>query len=254
MKHSILALIIFTATIPSAVKAESPSKLKPVLAIKDEVVLQDDFSKMKPLKKGVWQSRQGTRWAIEGGVLKGQQSSPEYQAKKKDHFGYEARISIPVTPPEFVASFSFRFLEGAETAIVPFIEFGHHVCRVRFSKDGAWLLSDGETMKLAEAKDFIWESGKWYHALAEMKNGEFVFQIEEGPTLYAERDSFKGKTTSGGNGFGIAGPKKGKVELDNMAIWTVKKETQSGWEKRKAAFPAFEPFQVKKPKVKKPKA
>ena len=107
MKHYILSLIIFTATVPLAVKAESPSKLKPVMAIKNEVVLQDDFSKVKPLKKGVWQSRQGTRWAIEGGVLKGQQSSPEYQAKKKDHFGYEARLSIPVTPQEFVASFSF---------------------------------------------------------------------------------------------------------------------------------------------------
>lgn len=252
-KQTILYFIAFVAMGAHVARADSSSKLEPLMAIKDKAVLQDDFSKTKPLKKGVWQSRQGTRWAIEGGVLKGQQSSPEYQAKKKDHFGYEARLSIPVTPPEFVASFSFRFLEGAETAIVPFIEFGHHVCRVRFSKDGAWLLSDGETMKLAEAKNFIWESGKWYHALAEMKNGEFVFQIAEGPTLYAHRDSFKGKTTSGGNGFGIAGPKKGKVELDNMAIWTVKKETQSGWGKHKATFPAFEPIQVKKPKVKKPK-
>lgn len=232
-------------------RAEPASKLKPLLAAPDQVVLQDDFSKPHALKKGVWQARQGTRWQIADGVLQGQQSSAEYQAKKKDHFGYEARISIPVTPAEFVAEFSFRFIEGKETSIVPFIEFGHHVCRVRFSKDGASLLSDHEVMKLAEAKDFRWESGKWYHALAEMKDGEFVFQIADGPTLYAKRDSFKTETKSGGNGFGVAGPRKGRVELDNMTIWTVKKEQQSGWGKRKTVFPAFDPIQVKKPKVKK---
>lgn len=254
MKSTASLLAIFTVLTAQSLRAEPPSKLKPLMAVPDQAVLQDDFSKQHELKKGVWKAHQGTRWQIADGVLQGQQSSAEYQAKKKDHFGYEARISIPVTPAEFVAEFSFRFIEGKETALVPFIEFNHHVCRVRFSKNGTSLLSDHEVMKLAEAKDFIWESGKWYHALAEMQNGEFVFQIADGPTFYAKRDSFKTETKSGGNGFGIAGPRKGKVELDNMTIWTVKKEKQAGWEKSRAAFPTFEPVQVKKPKIKKPKA
>lgn len=198
--------------------ADSPANLKPIMAVPDAVVLQEDFSKPHELKKGVWQKRQGTRWAIDEGLLRGQQSSPEYQAKKKDHFGYEPRLSIPVTPPEFIASFSFRFIEGSETAIVPFIEFGHHVCRVRFSKEGATLLADHETLKLAEATDFVWQSGKWYHALAEMKGGRFVMQIDGGPTLYAQHDSFAAPPSSGGNGFGVAGPKRGFVELDNLTI------------------------------------
>ena len=83
-----------------------------------------NFSQAKPLEKTVWQSRQGTRWAIEDGVLRGRESSPEFQSNRKDHFGYEPRLSIPVTPAEFVAEFSFRFVGGDETAIVPFIEFG----------------------------------------------------------------------------------------------------------------------------------
>ena len=181
--------------------------LKPILTVPDRTVLQSDFSKSKPLEKGTWQARQGTRWAIEDGVLRGRQSSPEYQAKKKDHFGYEARLSLPATPKQFAAKFSFRFIEGQETAIVPFIEFGHHVCRVRFSKNGAWLLSDGETMRLAEAKTFVWESGKWYHAMAEMKGNEFVMQIADGPTIYGQRDSFAKPPGSGGVGFGVAGPR-----------------------------------------------
>jgi hypothetical protein len=228
--------------------------LKPLMAVPDKVVLQDDFSKAKPLPKGVWQSRQGTRWAIVDGILRGQESSPQYQSKKKDHFGYEPRLSIPVTPSEFVMEFSFRFLKGTETAIVPFIEFGHHVCRIRFSKGGAWLLSDGETMKLAEAKDFVWESGKWYHALAEMKNGEFVIQIAGGPTLYAQRKSFATGPASGGNGFGVAGPKHGVVELDNLKLSTVKPAAQASWAARKAKFQNVEPIQIKKPKAKKQKA
>lgn len=254
MKSTASLLAIFTVLTVQSLRAAPALKLKPLMAVSDQVVLQDDFSKEHALKKGVWQARQGTRWQIEDGVLKGQQSSAKYQAKKKNHFGYEARISVPVTPSEFVVSFSFRFIEGAETSIVPFIEFGHHVCRVRFSKDGASLLSDHEVMKLAEAKNFIWQSGKWYHALAEMKDGEFVFQIEGGLSLYAKRDSFKGVAKSGEHSLGVAGPKKGKVELDNMTIWTVKKQGQAGWEKQRTSFAAFEPVQVKKLKTKKQKS
>ena len=243
--HAIMAAIVGGVTM-----ADSPADLKLLMAVPDESVLQDDFSKSHPLPKAIWQARQGTRWTIEEGVLRGQPSSPEYQAKRKDHFGYEARLSIPATPPEFIAAFSFRFIGGSETAIVPFIEFGHHVCRIRFSKSGAELLSEGETMKIAEARDLIWESGKWYHALAEMKDGRFVLQIADGPTLFAERESFSAAPTSGGNGFGIAGPQKGQVELDDITIWTVKPEVQPGWPARMAGFPKFTPVQVKQPKKK----
>lgn len=245
-------LILFAASSPT--NAQSPTTFKPQMAVPGKMVLQDDFSAAKPLKKGVWQSRQGTRWAIEDGVLRGRESSPEFQANRKDHFGYEPRLSIPVTPAEFVARFSFRFVGGDETAIVPFIEFGHHVCRVRFSKDGATLLSDGETMKLAETKDFVWKSGQWYHALAEMKNDEFLIQIADGPTLYGQRDSFAKDPTSGGKGFGIAGPKHGVVEIDNLTISTVKAATQPNWTAYKATLAKFKPIQIKQPRVKKPKA
>lgn len=50
--------------------AQKPSDLKPLLVIPDKVVLAEDFSKPKPLQKGIWQTRQGTRWAIEDGVLR----------------------------------------------------------------------------------------------------------------------------------------------------------------------------------------
>ena len=75
-------------------------------------------------------------------------------------------------------------------------------------------------------------------------------QIDGGPTLYAQHDSFAVPPTSGGNGFGVAGPKMGLVELDDLTIWTVKEEDRPGWSKRMSKFPTFTPVQVKEPKTK----
>lgn len=69
MKRTLLiALGCSLAT--SSLMAQKPSDLKPLLVIPDKVVLAEDFSKPKPLQKGIWQTRQGTRWAIEDGVLR----------------------------------------------------------------------------------------------------------------------------------------------------------------------------------------
>lgn len=93
-------------------------ELKPLLAQPDQIVFEDDFTKSAPLDKTNWAKRQGTQWAVEDGVLRGRPSTPEYQAKVKDHKGYEPRISAPVTPAQFIAKFSVRFeLSGGPVAI-----------------------------------------------------------------------------------------------------------------------------------------
>lgn len=92
--------------------------------------------------------------------------------------------------------------------------------------------------------------GKWYHPLAEMKDGHFVMQIDGGPTLFAQHDSFATQPSRGGNGFGVAGPKRGFVQLDNLTIWVAKEQNQPGWSKRMSKFPTFTPVQVKRPRTK----
>ncbi|MBI3879592.1 MAG: hypothetical protein HY301_05950 [Verrucomicrobia bacterium] len=240
----LLIFAFFAAALARLTAADAPD-LKPLLAQPDKIVLHDDFSKARPVNKQQWGARQGTRWTIVDGVLRGQPSSAEYQAKKKDHKGVEPRISAPVTPAQFVAKFSVRFNGGSETAVVPFIEFGHHVCRVRLSREGTEVVADGDTTRLAEAKDFKYEPGKWYHVLAEMKGDEFVIQFAGGPTLYAKHECFTKPAASGANGLGIAGPKDGTAELDNVTLWTIKPEAQPGWASRRAQFPAFKPVEVK---------
>ncbi len=236
---------------PMVLVAQNPSGLAPLMTVPGKVVLRSDFSKPMPLEKSTWLLRQGTRWSIEDGVLRGRESSAEYQAAREHHYGYEPRLSVPVTPSEFATAFSFRFINGSETAIVPFVEFGHHVCRIRLSEQGTSLIVEKETIKLAEAKDFVVKTGKWYHVFAEMKGDEFVIQFADGPTLYAKHASFSKSPTSGGNGLGLAGPKHGLVELDNLTIWSVGSTSPNDWQNTRKSFPKFQPVQIKEPKVKK---
>jgi len=241
MKYSFLA---FTLFISSTLAAD----LQPLLAQPDQIVMQDEFSTAGPFDKKQWGARQGTQWKVEDGVLRGRPSTPEFQAKKKDHFGYEPRISAPVTPAQFIAKFSVRFDGGSETAIVPFIEFGHHVCRIRFTKDGAEVLAEHESIKVAETKELKYEPGKWLHALAELKGDEFVIQFDGGPTLCAKHACFAKPVPSGGNGLGLAGPKGGMAELDNVTIWSIKPAEQPTWAAKREALPKFAPVTIEKKK------
>lgn len=247
-----LSIVFLSLVIPcvTAVLAEDLAELKPLMTVPDQVVLQDDFSQPGPFNKKHWGARQGTQWKVEEGVLRGRPSTPEYQAKKKDHFGYEPRISAPITPSPFMAKFSVRFTGGSETNIVPFVEFGHHVCRLRLSADGLELLADGETVRVAQVKEFKPEPGKWLHFLVEMKGDEVVIQIAGGPTLHARHECFAKAVASGGNGLGFAGPKGGMVEIDDVTLSTVKAEELPTWKARRAAFPPFTPLEVKAKKAK----
>jgi hypothetical protein len=245
----VLVILNLVSLIPACL-AEDWGTLQPLMVIPNKSVLQETFSKSGPVKKTNWQNRQGTRWSVEDGVLRGRPSSEEYQSSRTHHFGYEPRVSVPVTPTEFLAGFSFRFIGGEETDIVPFIEFGHHVCRVKFSSKGTFIVIDHETLKVAEASDFLYEPGKWYHALAELKGDEFVIQFVDGPVWYVKHECLAKVNASGGNGLGLAGPKNGKVELDNVSIWKIRSQSKPSWNKRRKLIDVMDPVPTGKKKKK----
>lgn len=240
-------LLIFTLLCVSQ-KGIAGEELKPLLSIPDQVVYQNDFSQSEPLVKGVWQQRQHTRWSIEDGVLRGIPSTEEYQNSISHHQGLEPRISCPATPAEFVAAFSIRFIGGSETSIAPFVEFGHHIARVKFSTSGTSLLADGESVKLDGAQDLRYTSGKWFHALAELKGDEFVIQFADGPTLYGKHPRFAQPVSSGGAGFGVAGTRGGTVEIDNLTLWSVEKGINPKWQSAKRRLAPFTPVILKEKK------
>lgn len=166
--------------------AESPLSLNPILAVPDQVVLENDFSDASQLRKDHWRPNMGTRWSVTEGVLRGIPSTVEYH----------------------------------------------------------------DSMKVAETKELTYEPGRWYHALAELKGDEFVIQFADGPTLYAKDPSYALPPPSGAPGMGIAGPKGGVAEIDNVTIWSIKSAAQSGWAARQKEFAKFEPVQVKEKPVK----
>jgi hypothetical protein len=212
------------------------------MVVPDKPVLADDFSKPHALDKSQYQARQGTQWAVEDGVLRGKPSPAEYQAAKSDHAGKEPRLAVPATPQDFAVKLSVRFSGGAETALVPLVEFGHHVCRLRFSESITELLAAHDSLRVNEAKGFKYKPGVWYHLLAERKGDEVVIQIAGGPTLYAKHESIAEAPASGADGLGIAGPRDGMAEVDNLTIYSVKKDaTQPGWEASKKSLATYKP-------------
>ncbi len=244
--HRFPVLAVFFAL--SAAPAIAGDELKPLLAVPDTLALAKDFSTPERLERDTWQQRQHTRWAVEDGVLRGRPSTLEYQKSTTHHQGFEPRVSCPATPEEFVAKFSIRFIGGSETNIAPFIEFGHHVARVRFSEEGVFLLADGESVQLDASNALALESGKWLHALAELKGEEFVIQFAGGPTLFAKHPSYAQPVKSGGAGFGVAGTKGGIVEIDDVELWTIKPKPQPDWEQTKKRFDRYEPVILKERK------
>ena len=231
---------IFLTLLLLAIVFSAPANdLKPLMAVPGEIVFKHDFESGK-LSKEQWTPRQKTRWQIENGVLTGLPSSAETQAERAHHKGLEPRGSAPVTPMDFIAKLSIRYTGEKSAPQTPFIEFGHHNCRVQFTKtEGAFLLVDSETRKVASAKDFTFESGKWYHILAEMVGDEFVFQIEDGPVFRTQNAGFP---KAADHHVGVAGFKEGKIEIDNFTIWKAEPgKTNPDWSAGKAKIPVFEP-------------
>ncbi len=241
---------LILGVIASAAAADDAPDLKPLMAVPAKVTYRSDFGKQQMLDKKEWQARQGTVWKIEEGVLRGRPSSAEFQAAKKDHKGFEPRVAALNTPREFIIKMSVRFKDGNETNVVPFVEFGHHKVRIRFTGEGLTLLGDHESIKLAHTAQIKYKPGQWYHLMAELKGDEFVAQFAGGPTLYAKHPSLSAPVTSGADGLGVAGPKGGVVEIDNVAIWSIGTDTQKTWDKTRAALPMLKPEVIKAKKDK----
>jgi hypothetical protein len=225
------------SVLPQAKGQPASNSLRPLMNVPAKKIYASDFSTSGKLDKSAWQARQGTQWKVVDGVLRGEQSSAEYQAQKADHKGYDPRIKSLKTPRQFIAKFSVRFIGGDETNLLPIFEFGHHNVRLKFSESGVVMLADHETVQLFETDKVKLESGRWYHVMAERNADEFVVQFEGGPTLYAKHKSLAMPVADDKDGLGIAGTRKGVVEIDNVQLWSVKKSVATEWPAARASLP-----------------
>jgi hypothetical protein len=196
----------------------NPTFLKP-----GKVIYLDNFNDPGELDTERWQLRQKTRWTIEGDVLKGIPSTPEYQKMKKatgkGHTGTVPRINMIDVPADYILAYRFMLEGGKASKLVPLVEFGHHVSRVYFSDDGPRFLADHEKLTLDQIDGKTIEDGTWYNVLVEVAGDAIVVQIEGWGTLKGQNE-FLGKTERPTIGF--TGKTNGNIYLDDVKLTAVK--------------------------------
>jgi len=217
-----IILAMSVSAFPITGWSEDTNDLVPILAETADVFLENDFNEDFVVKKGhpIFRLGQGTTWESKDGLLVGTQSSPEYQAKKKEqgngHLGTAPRLQFDGSPKDVIIKYSFKISGGKFTKLLPIIEAGHHLRRVYFGEEGTQILVDHETKAIAES-DFALELDKWYHVMVEIKGDEFLVRFQNGPTIYGE-DKGVGAEFANYN-IGITATNLGTIVIDNMTIW-----------------------------------
>lgn len=248
-KPSDCFLVVYLCVLCGSSFAADPS---PRWLVPDQIIFADDFSlprgEIKLDRRNApdapWQPNQGTQWEVIDGVLRGRASSPEFQASRPHHKGIHPRIVLTKTPEAYILRFSMRLLDGIpfeagrRRSVSPFIEIGHHVCRVAWDVNGGALLADGETMQLAADKDFKLVPGKWETVLIERRDDEVLVQFADGPVFHGKHPSYVTEPYF----VMLAGLKAGTMEIDDVTIWSLKPGTQPGWDAFRATLPQQQPL------------
>lgn len=233
-------LVIVASTFLQTGKGEDTNKLAPILAEVGEVFLENDFNEDFVVKKGhpIFKLGQGTTWESKEGMLVGTQSTPEYQAKKKEqgngHLGTAPRLQFGGSPKDVIIKYSFKISGGEFTKLLPIIEAGHHLRRIYFGPEGTKILVDHEKTTIAES-EFVLELDKWYHVMVEIKDDEFLVRFQDGPTIYGE-DKGVGAEFANYN-IGITATNLGTMHIDNMTIWNAG-DVKKDWSKTKETLAA----------------
>lgn len=240
----LLALFTLTPCVPHAAELD----LKPLWLVPDRVIYTDDFSKPREIairkqqSDKPWVINQGTRWEVADGVMRGRASSAEYQAKHETHKGVHPRIVLQTTPEKYVLLFSMQIIDGIpfdvtkRRSVPPFIEIGHHICRVTWDVNGATLLADGDTTQLAADKDFKLVPGKWETVMIERRDDEVLVQFANGPTFHGKHPTY----VTDPHAVMLGGLEAGTMEIDNVTLWSVKDGVQPAWPQVLAKLPPQE--------------
>lgn len=223
--------LILCLAVTQSVSGDDANLLTPVLATPGPVHLQMDFSEDFTVKRGhpFFICGQGTTWMAKDGLLVGTESSPEYQAKKKEqgngHLGTAPRLQFPKSPQDVILKYSFKIVGGKKTKLLPMIEAGHHLRRIYFGSEGSRILVEHEKTTIAE-NDFVLQADKWYHVMLEIKGDEFLVRFHDGPTLYGSHPGVGADFPN--YSIGITATNQGTIYIDNMTIWQAG-EVQQSW-------------------------
>ncbi len=226
---------MFKLVILLAILTPCISAMETQILNKGKVLFQEDFSKNIEVKKPRWWIKQNTRWSVKDGELVGTPATADYQAKKKKegkgHLGDIPRIGLGKMPKSYIMSFRFQMDDKGWNKRVPMFEFGHHISRIFFTKEGTKLLTDDERVEHMNDKTLIPEAFKWYEVLAEISEADLFVQIkdEKGKIhkFYCHYPKFKDAQNTS---FQIASTIQGTLKMDDIKFWE-SGGLKEGWKK-----------------------
>jgi len=153
---------------------------QPELFQSTQLVYEDSFE--GTLNAEVWEVRQSSTWTIQEGVLKGSQSSKEFQEKMvakgdKAHAGFKPVIWLKKVPENFVCTLRLRYDGAVYGKGFPLIDLGHHIHTLTFSEKATTLTLKKDVEKLViEAP--LFSLNEWHDVAIELKKGSLILSID----------------------------------------------------------------------------
>lgn len=146
---------------------------------KTTLVYAEDFD--GELNPDFWEVRQSSTWKIEDGILKGSQSSKEFQEKKiaegdRAHAGFKPVMWLKQVPAEFVCTMRLKYDGEWGNPKFPLLDLGHQFHTISFGAEETTLtlFKDKEVVKTGAP---LLPLGEWAEVKIELKKGVLLFTV-----------------------------------------------------------------------------
>ena len=215
-----IRFLVFLSTIISGL-----CELKPMLAAKGKLLLQEDFASGHSDK---WQFLHGTRFNVEDGTLVGIGSTKKYQAAHAgSHSGKTPSSKLHKISRNVILQFSFQMKEGLREVHIGandgnFKTGSGHVGRITFStKTGLTVVKDrnirieGDKTEKLKNTPYEFKNDQWYTVMVEFVGDTLAAQVENGPSISAQNIRFQSTKSD----INLPTRGGGKVIYDNIYIW-----------------------------------
>jgi len=231
--HLILASLILVLSAFS-------NNLEPQMVELDKLYYENTFESVSELDKAIIESREETRWEIKNGYYEGIPSTIEYQKKKSGHNGSMPILNIQPPHVNFAMKFKIQFSGlGVEYKSCK-IGLTRYAASLRWSKLGAFFVTNHLKDSMCETESFKLEDGKWYECLVEVFENEMLISFNGGPHIYGNHEQLYGKhglvPDLLKNGlpnqkvFGLFGGVGTTLRLYDLEVWSVKSDKKETWQ------------------------
>lgn len=221
MNRDCLRLPAFIAllmlALPEAVRAGDPAAMSSELFKSLKLVYEDDFN--GALNTEFWEVRQSSTWAVKEGVLRGSESSKEFQAKKlasndPSHAGLKPVIWLRKVPENFVCSMRIRHDASAYQRGFPLFDIGHHIHTLVFSEK-ATTLTIKKNVESSPVGKPLFALNQWHDVVIEAKKGRLVLKVD------GEKQVFESSNidTTGHAQIDFKGVDGGVFQIDSIRLW-----------------------------------